>query len=283
MTYRQLLEWGRSELERAGVEENALDARLLLEFSCDIDRNDLLVRGDLEPEKEREELFRSCIQRRSERIPLQHITGEQDFMGLTFKVNENVLIPRQDTEILVEEILRDMHGGMHVLDLCTGSGCILISILRYSNECHGVGVDLSGAALQLAKENADRLIPEEDFVFLEGDLFAPVTGKYDILVSNPPYIASSVIDTLMPEVKDHEPRMALDGREDGLYFYRRILHECKPFLNGGAKVFFEIGYDQGEAVKRLMEEQGFMEAQIVKDYAGLDRVACGTFSSIDGL
>ena len=283
MTIQQLYEWGRKSLEEAGVPDSGVDARLLLEFACQISRSDLFVHGDRVPETQQEETYRGMIQKRSQRIPLQHLTGEQDFMGLTFRVNENVLIPRQDTEILVEEILKDMHGGMRILDICTGSGCILISLLNYSNECQGVGVDLSKEALEVARENAATLIPEEDCVFMESDLLEKVEGKFDVVVSNPPYIASDVIETLMPEVREHEPRMALDGREDGLYFYRRIIKESQPFLNGGAKMFFEIGYDQGEAVRNMMEESGFLEVNVMKDYAGLDRVVSGTWHSGNGL
>ena len=283
MTIQQLYEWGKKSLEEAGVPDAGVDARLLLEFTCEISRSDLFVHGDRVPETQQEEAYRGMIQKRSQRIPLQHLTGEQDFMGLTFRVNENVLIPRQDTEILVEEILRDMHGGMRILDVCTGSGCILISLLNYSNECQGVGVDLSKEALEIARENAAKLIPEEDCTFIESDLLEKVEGKFDIVVSNPPYIASSVIETLMPEVREHEPRMALDGRADGLHFYRRIIKECQPFLNGGAKVFFEIGFDQGEAVREMMERNGFLEVSVVKDYAGLDRVVLGTWHSGNGL
>ena len=248
MTYQQLLSIGQTTLREACVPESDLDARLLLEYACEIDRSTLLAHGDREALPDKEALYHELLAKRSQRIPLQQLTGEQDFMGLRFAVNENVLIPRQDTEILVEEVLRDLHGGCSILDLCTGSGCILISLLNYSNECHGVGVDLSGAALLVAKENAKRLIPEEDCSFIEGDLFEKVEGRFDILTSNPPYIPSRVVDGLMPEVRDHEPRMALDGREDGLHFYRRILKECPPYLHGGARIFLEIGYDQGEAV-----------------------------------
>ncbi len=283
MTYRELLDFGKAQLEDAGVPDASVDARLLLEYSCGVTRSDLLAHGDREPDEEKEKAYKALLVKRRERIPLQHLTGEQDFMGMTFSVNENVLIPRQDTEILVEEILKDMHGGMRILDLCTGSGCILISLLRYSNECQGVGVDLSGEALLVARDNAARLIPEADYQFIEGDLLENVTGKFDILVSNPPYIASKVIETLMPEVKDHEPRMALDGMEDGLHFYRRIIKESQPFLNGGAQIFFEIGYDQGEAVKRLLLENDFRNVEIVKDYAGLDRVVHGTWHFGNGL
>lgn len=278
MTYQQLYAFGKETLREAGVLESDLDARLLLEHACGITRSDLYAHGDAQADEKQEATFRELIQKRAQRIPLQHLTGTQDFMGLSFQVNENVLIPRQDTEILVEEVMKDLHGGSAILDLCTGSGCILISLLNYSNDCHGVGVDLSKAALEVARENAGRLIPDKDYTFLEGDLFEKVEGKFDVLTSNPPYIPSKVVDELMPEVREHEPRMALDGLEDGLHFYRRILQECPPYLNGGANVFFEIGHDQGKAVSDLMKEAGFMEVQVIKDYAGLDRVACGVFA-----
>ncbi|MCR5501368.1 MAG: peptide chain release factor N(5)-glutamine methyltransferase [Acetatifactor sp.] len=283
MTYRQLFTHGKEELSRALVPEAELDARLLLEYACEITRSDLLVHGDREATAEQEELYLSLLTRRSKRIPLQHLTGTQEFMGLTFEVDENVLIPRQDTEILVEEVMKDLHGGSSILDLCTGSGCILISLLNYSNDCRGVGVDLSPAALSVARKNARRLIPSKDCTFLEGDLFVPVTGKFDILTSNPPYIPSNVVDGLMPEVRDHEPRMALDGLEDGLFFYRRILAECPPYLHPGSEAYFEIGYDQGQAVSSLMRDSGFSEVRIIQDYAGLDRVVRGIYSPHDGL
>ena len=283
MTYQELLKTGQKRLEEAGVPEGKLDARLLLEYACHVNRSTLLAHGDRVADPSEEEAYLTLLQKRSERIPLQHLTGEQDFMGLTFEVNEDVLIPRQDTEILVEEVMKDLHGGSSILDLCTGSGCILISLLKYSNHCHGVGVDLSGKALEVADRNAKALIPQEDYAFLKGDLFGPVEGKFDVLTSNPPYIPSESIKELMPEVREHEPKMALDGLKDGLHFYRRILDECPPYLNGGAQLFFEIGHDQGKAVSDLMTEAGCREVRIVKDYAGLDRVVCGTFSPKDGL
>ena len=197
-------------------------------------------------------------------------------MGLTFAVNENVLIPRQDTEILVEEILPYLTSGVRILDMCTGSGCILISLLHYSLWAEGVGADLSAGALQVARKNAEVLLSQERKVsFVESDLFEKVEGRYDIIVSNPPYIQTEVIKGLMPEVRDHEPMMALDGTEDGLYFYRRIVEESKEFLRKEGRLFFEIGYDQAEDVKKLMETAGFTDVTVVKDFAGLDRVVHG--------
>lgn len=279
MNYRECFEKGKGALADAGIEEAALDARLLLEHICGTDRNTLLVHGDRTVSPEEEKQYLDAVERRSRRIPLQQITGQQEFMGLPFWVNSNVLIPRQDTEVLVEEVLKHTHDGMQILDMCTGSGCILISILHYSNDCEGLGVDISSPALEVAEENAERLLSGRTGVsarFLQSDLFEAVDGKYDILVSNPPYIRSAVVDTLMPEVKDYEPRIALDGEEDGLVFYRRILSDCKKNLKKGGMLFFEIGYDQAEVVKGMMEQAGFLEVTVKKDFGGLDRVVFGT-------
>ena len=280
MTYRECYEQGCRTLQAAGIEEAALDARLLLEAVCGTDRNDLLVHGEQPVAPEAEEKYLNWIRQRAEHIPLQQLTGEQDFMGLTFSVNEHVLIPRQDTEILVEEVLKELHDGMRVLDMCTGSGCILLSLLHYSNDCEGLGVDLSAEALEVAGRNVLKVLtPEkaEHAHFLQSDLFEKVEGKFEIIVSNPPYIASAEVEKLMPEVRDHEPRMALDGTEDGLHFYRRIIKEAGKHLVTSGMLFFEIGYDQGQAVSELMRAQGYREVQVVQDYAGLDRVVLGTY------
>ena len=283
MTYRELYEYGKSRLSEAGIAEAGLDARLLLEYVCHADRNELILYADRERNSMEEQFYRMVIEKRALRIPLQHITGEQEFMGLSFQVNEHVLIPRQDTEILVEEAMRHLGDGMRILDLCTGSGCILLSLLKYSNECEGVGIDISEEALKTARENAEKL--GLDAVFLAGDLFGPLADfvsertpdrLFDMIVSNPPYIETAVIDTLMPEVRDHEPFCALDGGADGLQFYRRILAEAPAHMRRGAVLLFEIGCGQGEAVARLMQEAGFVQVEVLQDYAGLDRVVCGS-------
>ena len=280
MTYRECYEQGCRTLQAAGIEEATLDARLLLEAVCGTDRNDLLVHGEQPVMPQAEEKYLHWIRQRAEHIPLQQLTGEQDFMGLTFSVNEHVLIPRQDTEILVEEVLKELHDRMRILDMCTGSGCILLSLLHYSNDCEGLGVDLSAEALEVAGRNVLKVLtPEkaEHAHFLQSDLFEKVEGKFEIIVSNPPYIASAEVEKLMPEVRDHEPRMALDGTEDGLHFYRRIIKEAGKHLVNSGMLFFEIGYDQGQAVSELMRTQGYREVQVVQDYAGLDRVVLGTY------
>jgi len=289
MKYRALYEFGVTELENAGVPEAKLDARLLLEYVCGTNRNDLLVYGDREVEADKESDYREVITTRCKRIPLQHITGEQEFMGLSFKVNEHVLIPRQDTECLVEEVMLKLHDGMRILDMCTGSGCILLSLLYYSNDCTGVGVDISENALAVAAENANSIqtkkqesgtmveSTEINAEWIQSDLFEKVEGKFDIIVSNPPYIRSDMIPTLMEEVKDYEPMNALDGMEDGLYFYRKIVSESKGYLNKGGMLYFEIGYDQALEVSELLNEAGFSEINVVKDLAGLDRVVYATY------
>lgn len=275
MNYREAFEMGKGTLAAAGIEEAELDARLLLEEICGTDRNTLLVHGDRNVTEEELAQYKEMLEKRSAHIPLQQIIGRQSFMGLDFYVDENVLIPRQDTELLVEEALQELHDGMRILDMCTGSGCILLSLLKYSNDCEGIGVDISEEALKVAERNRVQL-GLENAAFIRSDLFEAVEGKFDLLVSNPPYICSDVIDTLMPEVREHEPRQALDGSADGLHFYRRILADCRAYLKPGGMLLFEIGYDQGEAVKRLMEENGFLEVEVKKDYGGLDRVVLGT-------
>ena len=273
MNRKEAYELGITRLTEAGIEEAKSDTLLLLDGICHVTRNDILLHGEIVLEEEMAQAFSEALTKRCERIPVQYITGVQNFMGLEFMVNENVLIPRFDTEILVEEVMKHLHDGFSVLDMCTGSGCIVLSLLHYSNDCIGVGVDISEAALAVAKANCEKL--GKNATFLQSDLFEKVEGTYDIIVSNPPYIRSDVIPTLMEEVKGHEPMLALDGMEDGLYFYRKIIEESPKYLNGGGMLFFEIGYDQGEDVSCLMEEAGFKEVKVVKDYAGLDRVVFG--------
>lgn len=275
MRYREMYGQGVAALEQAGIAEASLDARLLLEEVCGTDRTTLYAHGERELTDAEDERYREMIAERAKRIPLQHILGRTEFMGLTFLVNQNVLCPRPDTEVLVEEVLKYLHDGMRILDIGTGSGCILLSLLHYSNDCTGVGVDISREALRLAKENAERL-SEEAVDFIESNLFEKAEGKFEIIVSNPPYIRSDEIADLMPEVRDHEPRLALDGGEDGLLFYREITGKAKEHLWDGGMLFYEIGFDQGKAVREILEDNGFREVGIVKDFSGLDRVVYGT-------
>ena len=278
MTYREAYTFGCEQLTKNHIKEATLDARLLLEFICHTNRNDLLVYGDREITREQESFYREYIDRRCTGEPLQYITGEQDFMGLTFQTDRSTLIPRQDTETLVEEVLPHVHDGMDILDLCTGSGCILLSLLKYSNYCKGTGCDINEDAIALAKRNADSLGLEA--IFLVSDLFREIEGKFDIIVSNPPYIETEVIDTLDNVVKEYEPHRALDGGADGLDFYRIIIKEAKNYLRRGGKLFFEIGYNQGEQVSSLLEEEGYRDIEVRKDLAGLNRVVYATFTEV---
>ena len=273
MNYTEAFLLGMQKLKEAQLEEAQLDARLLLEEICGTDHNTLLCHGDREVSEKEEEQYRKTIEQRAQHVPLQHILGYQDFMGLRFQVNEHVLIPRQDTEILVEEAMRYLHDGMRILDLCTGSGCILLSLLHYSNDCEGTGVDISKEALQVAALNAELLGIKADF--LKSDLYEKVTGKFDLLVSNPPYIERKVIPTLMEEVREYDPYIALDGGEDGLDFYRRIIGGAQDYLKRGGQILLEIGSGQAQAVSELLREAGFKEIDVCRDFAGLDRVVSG--------
>lgn len=270
MNYRQAYEKGVSLLEEAQIMDAKIDARYLLEDVCNTSRNDLYAHPDRILSEEEVCTYLSKIECRKKHTPLQHILGKQEFMGLEFMVNEDVLIPRQDTELLVEEALKHIHGGMRILDVCTGSGCILLSLLKYANDCHGIGVDIDQKALAVASKNSTNLNIEASFI--ESDLFEQVEGEFDLIVSNPPYIRTDVIKTLAPEVAEHEPMLALDGKEDGLFFYRKIVKEAKIYTHAESYLLFEIGYDQGQAVTELLRDEGYIEIEVVKDYAGQDRV-----------
>ena len=271
--------YGKKVLEEHGIGDASVDAWILLEHITEISRAMYYVNPKQEITSEQKIQYEYFIEQRARRIPLQHLTKEQEFMGLTFEVNEKVLIPRQDTEILVETVLEDLEPNMRVLDVCTGSGCILISLLkmlqdgRGQDTVKGVGVDISKEALEVAEKNARKHNTEA--VFLQSDLFENVEGMYDIIVSNPPYIKTEEIEKLEDEVKLYDPMLALDGKEDGLYFYRKIIKESRKYLKKNGKLYFEIGHTQGEEVKTLMEEEGFSDVRVKKDLAGLDRVVYG--------
>lgn len=282
MNLREALQAGARRLEEAGIADARTDARLLLEWVTNISMTEYALDPKRLMTKEQEEAYLDAVKKRQQRIPLQHITGEQEFMGLPFCVNPNVLIPRQDTELLVEEAWKRIRPGMHVLDLCTGSGCIAISLEQFARR-KGIsyetnkftGSDISKEALATAVENAR--LNKAEVSFVQSDLFADLQGTYDMIVSNPPYIQTDVIETLEEEVRCYDPILALDGREDGLYFYRRIIREAKDHLKDGGWLLFEIGYDQKEAVTGMMKEAGYSEIHAQKDLAGLDRVVIGRY------
>lgn len=273
MTLQEACRLGEERLLKAEVPDARLDAWYLLEWAAGVSRSHYYAYPEEQLSSVQEQRYQEALARREQRVPLQHITGEQEFMGLTFRVNEHVLVPRQDTETLVELAGRTLKPGMRLLDLCTGSGCILLSLLHQCPEAEGVGSDLSEEALAVARDNAERL---QIFArFVRSDLFAQVEGEFDLIVSNPPYIPTGEIALLQEEVRNHEPMLALDGHEDGLYYYRRIAKESLAHLKPGAALYLEIGYDQGESVPAILAEAGFAHIEVCPDLAGHDRVVKG--------
>lgn len=276
LTLQQIYREGTSKLKEAGIRDAALDAWYLLEFATGITKASYYGNPDKEIKEEEAARYLAYIESRKKRIPLQHITKEQAFMGYPFYVDEHVLIPRQDTETLAEEALKVLKPGMQVLDLCTGSGCILISLMKMCEGLYGTGSDISEEALEVDRKNACRL--EVNATFIRSSLFEHISGRYDLIVSNPPYIRTSVIQELQEEVRLHDPFIALDGKEDGLYFYREIIKAGGGYLKPGGYLMFEIGYDQGTEVASLMEKHGYRNIMVKKDLAGLDRVVSGMYN-----
>ncbi len=274
MTYKQALDKGILMLESEQIPDARLDAWLLLSYVSGLSKAQYFLKQSEEIDELTLYKYKDVLLKRAGREPLQHITGEQDFMGLTFWVNEHVLIPRQDTETLVEEALKVIPNGSHVLDLCTGSGCVIISLVALGQGLIGTGVDISEEALSVARENGNRLVNSK-VDFIQGNLWEGIHCRYNAIVSNPPYIKSSDIEDLEPEVKEHEPRIALDGTEDGLYFYRQITQRAKDFLTDEGWLLVEIGYDQGLEVKQLFIDNGFKDVEVIKDLPGNDRVVKG--------
>ena len=354
--WADVLNYGKKILKNAGIVEADLDAWYLFEQSFGISRaqyflcarenivgstaqkiavqeqhGDLLESGNaLECAelwlKEKLSVYESALKKRAARIPLQQIIGRQEFMGLTFFVNEHVLIPRQDTETLVELVLQEQKDkDISILDMCTGSGCIAVSLKKLGGYAHVEGADISEEALKVAKRNSEEILENNDVnndavnsrteqiqnctnltnnqnkqdnseermvsevrrvsqtgvTFRHSDMFSSFreTEQFNVIVSNPPYIPSAVIEELEPEVRDHEPRGALDGTADGLYFYRILAEECAKHLTPGGHVYFEIGYDQGMAVKELLDNHGFKDTRVIQDLAGKDRVVCGAWQT----
>ena len=354
--WADVLNYGKKILKNAGIVEADLDAWYLFEQSFGISRaqyflcarenivgstaqkiavqeqhGDLLESGNaLECAElwleEKLSAYENALKKRAARIPLQQIIGQQEFMGLTFFVNEHVLIPRQDTETLVELVLQEQKDkDISILDMCTGSGCIAVSLKKLGGYAHVEGADISEESLKVAKRNSEEILENNDVnndavssrteqiqnctnltnnqnkqdnseermvseasklsqagvTFRHSDMFSnfPETEQFDVIVSNPPYIPSAVIEELEPEVRDHEPRGALDGTADGLYFYRILAEECAKHLTPGGHVYFEIGYDQGMAVKELLDNHGFKDTRVIQDLAGKDRVVCGAWQT----
>lgn len=281
-TWEALLKEGQEILEAAGIEEAGLDAWLLLEYESGKNRAYYFAHCKEEADEEIKTSYMEKIRKRAQHIPLQHLTHQGYFMGYEFFVNENVLVPRQDTEVLVEEALSLIKEKEvpQILDMCTGSGCILLSILLEREDALGTGVDLSEKALSVAEKNRETYHLETRAELIKSDMFQSgyFEGKkesFDIIVSNPPYIPTEEIEKLQAEVRFHDPFMALDGKEDGLYFYRIIAKNAGEYLKPGGFLACEIGCDQGEDVKKMFESCGFSDVKVIKDLAGLDRVVSG--------
>lgn len=273
-TIAEALREGKMRLKAAGKESYAFEAELLLEKAAGLHRTAFFLRGEEELSAEILEKYADFLAEREAGRPTQYILGEWEFMGLPFFVGEGVLIPRADTEVLVETILEMQPEGQAVLDIGTGSGCIPISLKHYGKYTDVMAVDISRRALEYAKKNAEQ--NGADVRFYESNLFQTVPqewkGKLDCIVSNPPYIPAGEIAGLMVEVREYEPRNALDGGEDGLDFYRAIVEQGRVWLKDGGWLFFEIGYDQGNALQELLAAAGYEEIGLRKDLAGLDRV-----------
>ena len=280
MTVRETLNDIRTCLREAGIEEFEYESWVFLEWIFGIRRADYYMDPDGKINPDKEGLLKEMLVRRCERVPLQYLMGECEFMGYPFFVDERVLIPRQDTECLVEKAMEhlkiwqsDGKSSPKILDLCTGSGCIGISIKKLFPESSVTLSDISEGALAVAGKNAENL--QAEVTLIQGDLFENIKGKFDFILSNPPYIPTKVIEGLMPEVRDHEPHLALDGTEDGLFFYRRIVRESVSRLKEGGMLLFEIGQEQGADLREMMEKEGFSRIEIWKDLAGLDRIVIG--------
>lgn len=280
MNQKQLLEYGKEKLKQNNIEEHEVKAKKLLEFILCQTREEFITNSILEVSEIQEDKYKQKIDEIVLGKPLQYITNNQEFMGLNFYIDENVLIPQPDTEILVEQTINLINKKSNVLDLCTGSGAIGISIAKYARNALVVASDISEKALEVAKQNATQNQVENKMQFIKSDMFSELNNyKFDVIVSNPPYIETRVIPTLSKEVQQ-EPLLALDGGKDGLDFYRTILIESSNYLNKNGYVLIEIGYDQGKKINKLwssLKQENKCKLEMItkepiKDFGGNDRV-----------
>ena len=280
MTIREAVKWGAKRLRDNNVDNADHDSFELLSAINGMTRTFYLVNGDSMLSEENFLLYEEYIDKRAAHVPLQHILGKAYFYGYEFEVNEDVLIPRPDTEVLVGEVIKVTRNGDNILDMCTGSGCIGITLAKKFPESRVLGVDVSEKALKVAQKNKHNL-EADNIDFMLSDLFGELGNDitFNTIVSNPPYIRSDEIPHLMPEVSVFEPHEALDGSEDGLLFYRRIIKDCRANLKPQGRLLFEIGCDQGRQVSEMMQFAGFSDVHVIKDLAGNDRVVLGVFDS----
>ena len=268
---RDFVKENTDKLDAAGITDASVDIWLLLEHFADIKKSDYLANQDKTITKVVAEQIEEAVEKRANHIPVQHIIGQTEFMGLTFKVNDKVLVPRLDTEILVDEVVKYVGDDFaKILDMCTGSGCIAITVSDMCDNATVVGADISKDAIDIAEDN--NKLNQTDVTFIESDLFENVEGLFDVVVSNPPYIKTEEIENLQEEVKLYDPKLALDGGESGLDFYQRIIKDSKDYLKANGMIFFEIGFDQAEEVSNILKENGYHDIVVKKDLSGLDRV-----------
>ncbi|GMQ63924.1 peptide chain release factor N(5)-glutamine methyltransferase [Vallitalea maricola] len=281
-TIRNALDDGIKTLSSNNITDARLDADLLLEHVLGVDKVYIIINGNELIAEEKYNIYNNYIAQRAEGKPLQYIIGYQEFMGLTFKVNENVLIPRQDTEVLVLEAIKYIKENniTNILEIGTGTGCIPISICYNCNDVKATTVDISDEALKIAKENAIINNVADRIQFVRSNLFEDIDENHDfqLFISNPPYIRSNDIGDLMIEVKEHEPIGALDGGEDGLYFYREISKEVKNRTKKRSYILYEVGYDQSDEVKKILNALGYTDIKIYKDLTGINRVVAGAYN-----
>ena len=285
---QELLAYGKKILSDAEIENSSLDTELLLMKASAISREDILTYPEKIIDKDTADNFKRLVEMRAANMPLKYITNNCEFMSLDFYVDKNVLIPRPDTEILVEHVIneineigKDSEKPVQVLDLCTGSGCIAVSIAKYCENVKLLATDISSDVLSIAKRNAEKNGVSDKITFTRNDVLNEELlseTKFDVIVSNPPYILTADIEGLQPDIKQYEPISALDGGTDGLDFYRAITSNAPRLLNSGGKLIFEIGFDQSAEVSALLSQNGFMNIQTLKDLSGNDRVVCGEIS-----
>ena len=278
LTYRQMCHNGAAILADAGITDAEYDSFALLEYITGMDRTAYILNGSKSVPEDIAERYDAVIDRRSSHIPLQHITGQAWFYGRGFNVNSDVLVPRQDTEVLVSEALKVINAKDSVLDMCIGSGCIIITLALEKKLGRALGADISEAALKVASGNREKL-GADDVTFVKSNIFSDINVNddelFDVIVSNPPYIATGEIETLTEEVRIHDPYIALDGLEDGLHFYREITQQSMNYIKSGGWLLYEIGCTQAHDVSDIMSEYGYSNIKVIKDLAGLDRVVMG--------
>lgn len=274
MKIEELLRYGKEKLEKQKVEDASIISRILMQYVLKIDRNKLIINKNDNVDINKENEYKEYIEEIIKGKPVQYITNNQEFMRLNFYVDENVLIPQPDTEILVEEVIKsiDIKENIEILDMCTGSGCIGISLAKNIENTKVTLVDISKEAIEIAKKNAIQNGVENKVTFIQSDMFENVKGKFDIIVSNPPYIKTDIIQTLDKQVQN-EPHIALDGGEDGLDFYKILINEAHKYLKKDGKIFLEIGYDQKQEIESLAKQsKHYKKIETIKDLSQNDRV-----------